>query len=136
MPKFRKKPVVIEAFQMTKERRGDNSEWPNWLKQAWNGRRGKEGSVWPAPEFGDVMVVCGVLGGYAAVYADDWILCGTQGEIYPCKPDIFEQTYKPFESVEQPCSVDGCDGTVIWDEADEFGTCCRCGAVYDNHNKE
>ena len=29
MPKFRKKPVVIEAFQMTKERRWDNSEWPD-----------------------------------------------------------------------------------------------------------
>ena len=36
MPKYRKRPVVIEAFQMTKERRWDNSEWPNWLHEAWN----------------------------------------------------------------------------------------------------
>ena len=34
--KFRKKPVVIEAFQMTEARRQDNSEWPSWLNQAWN----------------------------------------------------------------------------------------------------
>lgn len=24
----------------------------------------------------------------------DWIICGIKGEIYPCKPDIFEQTYE------------------------------------------
>jgi len=23
----------------------------------------------------------------------DWIICGVKGEHYPCKPDIFEQTY-------------------------------------------
>ncbi len=34
--KFRKRPVEIEAFQMTKERRKDNSDWPNWLNEAWN----------------------------------------------------------------------------------------------------
>ncbi len=32
--KFRKKPVVIEAFQMTKERRWNNADWPNWLHEA------------------------------------------------------------------------------------------------------
>jgi hypothetical protein len=25
----------------------------------------------------------------------DWIICGVQGEFYPCKPDIFEATYEP-----------------------------------------
>ncbi len=24
----------------------------------------------------------------------DWIIKGVQGEFYPCKPDIFEQTYE------------------------------------------
>ena len=24
----------------------------------------------------------------------DWIIRGVQGELYPCKPDIFEQTYE------------------------------------------
>lgn len=44
MLKFRKKPIVIEAFQMTEERRRDKSEWPNWLYAAWN-PDGGEGSV-------------------------------------------------------------------------------------------
>ncbi len=34
--KVRKKPVVVEAFQMTKKHRWDNSEWPEWLHRAWN----------------------------------------------------------------------------------------------------
>ena len=25
----------------------------------------------------------------------DWIIKGVKGEFYPCKPDIFEQTYEP-----------------------------------------
>lgn len=27
----------------------------------------------------------------------DWIIKGTIGEFYPCKPDIFEKTYEPVE---------------------------------------
>ncbi|MCG8429605.1 MAG: hypothetical protein MJA29_00300, partial [Candidatus Omnitrophica bacterium] len=45
MPKYQKKPVVIEAFQMTKERRWDNSEWPNWLNYAWNLEPSDPGAV-------------------------------------------------------------------------------------------
>ena len=31
----------------------------------------------------------------------DWIIRGIQGEIYPCKPDIFEQSYDPVYDPEQ-----------------------------------
>lgn len=31
MSKYRKKPVIVEAFQMTRERREDNRDWPEWL---------------------------------------------------------------------------------------------------------
>ena len=27
----------------------------------------------------------------------DWIIRGVQGEFYPCKPDIFAETYEPVE---------------------------------------
>ena len=42
---YRKKPVVIEAFQMTKERRLSNADWPEWLNRAWNKEKYSEGSV-------------------------------------------------------------------------------------------
>ena len=28
----------------------------------------------------------------------DWIICGIKGELYPCKPDIFEMTYEPCDA--------------------------------------
>lgn len=28
----------------------------------------------------------------------DWIICGIKGELYPCKPDIFEATYEPVKA--------------------------------------
>jgi len=98
--KFRKKPVVIEAFQMTLKRRWDNSEWPSWLNQAWQNEPG-EGSVWidsskpNAPGHDSAAeLVCGTLEGVHKIDWNDWIIQGIKGEIYPCKPDIFEATYE------------------------------------------
>ncbi len=99
--KFRKKPVVIEAFQMTKERRSDNSEWPNWLHRAWNGNPHEKGSVWPSnypKSDGSDRLVITTLEGDHFVDFDDWIIQGIQGELYPCKPDIFEATYIEYFS--------------------------------------
>ena len=96
--KFRKKPVVIEAFQMTMERRRDNSEWPNWLNQAWQFEREMPGSLYPtAPNTGDGLLSIGTLEGQHLVSWGDWIIQGVKGEIYPCKPDIFGQTYEPVK---------------------------------------
>ena len=95
MPKFRKKPVVIEAFQMTKERRQDNSEWPEWMHKAWNEPAGLQGALYPRePGTSTGMLLVGTLEGEHIVSWDDWIIQGVTGELYPCKPDIFEQTYE------------------------------------------
>lgn len=37
------------------------------------------------------------LEGRMEVTPSDWIITGVKGEKYPCKPDIFEQTYEPAE---------------------------------------
>lgn len=29
----------------------------------------------------------------------DWIITGVKGEMYPCKPDIFEATYEPADGL-------------------------------------
>ena len=70
MPKFRRKPIVVEAEQFFPERK----PWPKRVK-------GAEGyAVWiETPE------------GVLDVSPGDWII---QGEKYPCKPDIFEQLYE------------------------------------------
>ena len=94
MSSFRKKPVTVEAFQMTKARRWDNSEWPTWLNQAWNKEPG-EGSLWIDPNDEERQrLVIGTLDGVCRIDWDDWIIQGVKGELYPCKPDIFEATYE------------------------------------------
>lgn len=93
--KYRKKPVVIEAFQMTEARRWDNSEWPNWLHLAWNNKFGEMGALWCDPEPPHTYLHITTLEGNMNVMWGDWIIQGVKGEIYPCKPDIFEATYDP-----------------------------------------
>jgi len=97
MNTFRKKPVEIQAFQMTKERRLDNSDWPSWLHAAWNKEAGMPGSLYPSQferSDGTDELAIATLEGEHRVSFDDWIIQGVQGEIYPCKPDIFEATYE------------------------------------------
>ncbi len=96
--KYRKKPVVVEAFQMTNERRSDNSEWPEWLHDAWNKTWPSVGAVgsefFPNSDGSDRLVIY-TLEGVHTVSWGDWIIQGVRGELYPCKPDIFEATYEP-----------------------------------------
>ncbi|SBV84067.1 hypothetical protein SP42694_1926 [Streptococcus pneumoniae] len=79
--KYRKKPVVVEAVQ-------------------WNGNNHKEvinfaenkiwfdalGNIWIATLESDMVAKKG-----------DYIIKGVQGEYYPCKPDIFAETYEKTE---------------------------------------
>jgi hypothetical protein len=93
--RFRKKPVIIEAFQMTKQRRMDHNNWPHWLCCAWNLDRDEVGALYPT-EAGtdDGTLSINTLEGQHLVAWNDWIIQGIQGELYPCKPDIFEKTYE------------------------------------------
>jgi hypothetical protein len=91
---YRKKPVDVRAFQMTKERRWNNEDWPDWMNQAWNSEP-SEGAIWIDPDdpSGEALV-CGTLEGVHRITFGDWIIEGVNGELYPCKPDIFEATYE------------------------------------------
>jgi len=94
---YRKKPIEVEAFQMTFDRRYDNSEWPEWLHRAWNYEPSDLGSVYCVDEDGLVgpgdQLWITTLEGALSISFDDWIIKGVIGEIYPCKPDVFAATY-------------------------------------------
>ena len=102
MAKFRKKPVVIEAFQMTVARHLSNAEWPEWLHRAWQLKCNTAGFLYPTEEGspGGTLSI-GTLEGQLIVSWNDWIIQGVQGEIYPCKPDIFAATYEAVEPAEK-----------------------------------
>ena len=98
--KYRKKPIVIEAFQLTKATRESNADWPRWMHDAWQQDRGTPNSLWPTTEdfsLGTLSITT-LEGNHRpddpVVEFNDWIIRGIQGELYPCKPDIFEATYE------------------------------------------
>ncbi len=78
--KFRKKPVVIEAAQWFK----DGDHWAVARYESQDPRL--QGYGWVKTLEGGHIVTPG-----------DWIITGVKGEHYPCKPDIFEQTYEIAE---------------------------------------
>jgi hypothetical protein len=78
MTRFRKKPVVIEAFRL-----GDAI--PDWAR----GRRDIA--------FLSAGATIHTLEGAMRANPGDWIIRGVKDELYPCKPDIFEATYEPAE---------------------------------------
>lgn len=84
--KYRKKPVVIEAFTLK------SGEVPRWFIDALEKRDGSV-EVLPDAKGCDIRTLEGVM--HASV--DDYIIQGVNGEIYPCKPDIFEKTYEVTE---------------------------------------
>jgi hypothetical protein len=92
---YRKKPVVVEAFQMTRERMDDNNGWPEWLHKAWQLNCHTCGSVGPMP--GRDKFYINTLEGVYFVSPNDYIIRGVKGELYPCKQDTFEATYEPLD---------------------------------------
>ncbi len=85
MPKFRKKPVVIEARQFKSGSGLD--ELAGWCGGSLIVDRAD-------PNHTDHMIIKTLEGDHRAD-SGDWIIQGVQGEFYPCKPDIFEATYEP-----------------------------------------
>lgn len=94
MAKFKKKPVEIEAVQYL----GRENDWtpdnpvfterPDWLLKALTSP-GQTGGVWLV---GNELYVS-TLEGSMIARIGDWMIRGVKGEVYPCKPDIFEMTY-------------------------------------------
>ena len=122
MAQYRKKPVVIEAVRW----RGYNSnldtaeapdqsveitfenmrgiKWeplPDWLPKPLPKCKWGQNSRCPAQP-GEILrdgefIYIGTLEGEMCAAPGDWIIRGVKGELYPCKPDIFEATYEIAE---------------------------------------
>ena len=79
--KYRKKPVVIEAVQLTRTNYREITKW-----------------ITPTPDLnyylGEPQIIIKTLEGNMVANVGDWIIKGINGEFYPCKPDIFEKTYE------------------------------------------
>jgi hypothetical protein len=89
MPKYRKKPVVIEAVQF------DGSSISADMISSWSDKK-----VWSnTTGFGEFLgsLSINTLEGVMTASKGDYIIKGIKGEYYPCKPDIFEATYEKVD---------------------------------------
>lgn len=86
---YEKQPLQIRAARVDDlaeaSHQGRNGI-PNWFLAAY--------------DRGDVIVQAHTidvksLEGWVAAGVDDWIICGIAGELYPCRDDIFQKTYRP-----------------------------------------
>ncbi len=86
--RYRKKPVVIEAVEFTSD---------NWkeIVEFTNGKA-RDLCIERRPN-GKVTCIVDTLEGFHIANQGDYIIKGVKNEFYPCKPDIFEQTYEEVE---------------------------------------
>jgi hypothetical protein len=79
MKRYKKRPVVIEAVLWT----GDNYPEMQALEGVFMDRGGK--------------LVIPTLEGKMTASVGDFIIKGTRGEMYPCKPDVFADVYEELQ---------------------------------------
>jgi len=90
MPKFRQKPLTVEAIQW----------WPGMRIDGVILEGDKNAPVFATDEFGrhypfnSHWGAIRTLEGFMFVSPGDWIITGVKGEKYPCKPDIFAEAYE------------------------------------------
>lgn len=133
--RYRKQPVVVRAFRLTDDNISSPTLWPSWFRN--HERRPEcvefDRSLGDGPE-----VVIHTLEGPHYGQVGDWIIEGVKGEVYPCKPEIFEATYRPESTQDEPAHdpfVDvvfdglpsGPDGPRFIEVEDESGASVRCG---------
>ncbi|EGT4211845.1 hypothetical protein K9770_18690 [Clostridioides difficile] len=89
MGKYRKKPVVIEAFEWLGS--AEQKEEPTWIVRAI-----ESGNVWIEQSLGELSprMYIRTLEGIHEANVGDYIIQGIKGELYPCKADIFRETYE------------------------------------------
>lgn len=80
MPKFRAKPVVIEARHLTDYADQELLDWCH-------------GVLVYDPHSKPDGVRFATLEGTVTATLGDWIICGTQGEFYPCNDAVLREKY-------------------------------------------
>jgi hypothetical protein len=88
MPKFRKKPVEIEAIRYVGGAVNRQAVLDFTGLDASNAKTIYWRSI---PQGGEIVIR--TLEGDLIASEGDWIIRGVKGEVYPCKPDIFAMTY-------------------------------------------
>lgn len=118
--RYTKKPVTIEAVRFIGLTDFGDPQFyvadgmRDWLTEALAGPEHSTGSIWTAP--GQAFIgegdppkelFIGTMEGQHIASPGDWIIQGIKGELYPCKPDIFEATYDAADDHPDPAWKEG-----------------------------
>ncbi len=79
--RYRRKPVIFDAIQ--------------WTGENFNEIRAFVGQNTPLHQMGCDRLGIPTLEGVMTASLGDWIIMGTRGEFWPCKPNVFAATYEP-----------------------------------------
>lgn len=85
--KFRKKPIIIEATNFTRDTWDSIVEFTNGKAKSLRIEKHPQGKAY---------CIIQTLEGDMIAAEGDWIIKGVKGEFYPCKPEIFVVTYEPI----------------------------------------
>jgi hypothetical protein len=96
--KYRKKPVVIDAIQLT----------PQTIQQVREFITTEFTEAFTLDDFGKTVPIINIrtLEGWIQASNGDYIIKGVAGEFYPCKPAIFDATYELVETVDNKTKLD------------------------------
>lgn len=92
--KYKKKPIIIEAFKYDGDLKGSDGEYyvPDWAVKAFEEGSMRYGAIKLDEQPSELFI--DTLEGTHHVSVGDYVIQGVQGELYPCKSDIFEKTYE------------------------------------------
>ena len=98
--RFVKKPIEVEAYQMTEEQAWDVDSYPAWLADAsrknqlvFNVMSANASKVHPEVPIARVVTI----NGPSQFRLNDWLVIDTKGYLYPCDPEIFAATHEPID---------------------------------------
>lgn len=119
---YRKRPVVIEAVRYGKDE--DGRWYPGAVQRVAQFMLGEKPDVqlsdgriidvlrpasgpWDPPELAELQMFDGIAHhAWLPLSPGDWVIRGVQNEFYPCKPDIFAQTYETVAERPQRLTAD------------------------------
>ena len=89
--KYQKKPVTVEVWKLNHKDSTDSA--PKWVQKAWH----EDGLYYVDNHTWHILT----LEGEMIAEDGDYLIQGVHGEIYSCKPDIFEETYVKVDDTDR-----------------------------------
>lgn len=91
--KYIKKPIPVEAVQISEDKNDIIENYPQWFCEAFDSGKIK-------PSFAFTGLVVSTLEGDMYAPWGSYIIRGVEGELYPCKKEIFKKTYEVYKEEE------------------------------------